>query len=330
MSKTVEEQYPELLHYTTAAGLNGILRSGSLWASHASFLNDAEEITHYFDVRLPQIIYEEQLVYFQELAKSQKISAKIKAEGGIEKVAKRGADLQVKGLREATLKFNEPYIYSMSAAGDERISQSGLLSQWRGYGTDGGYALVFDTVRFHTLLTLEERSYQYMHMRWGDVHYHGKDANLQPSTEDFSASEATLRMGIAEVIRGHNGQDVFEIYEAMCHLCCLYKHWGFSEEREVRVVAIPSDAENAEMAALEGDARPRRVAKTFIRDGMPVPYLDLFANLPNHPAQLPIKRIIVGPHRDKALRAEAVRRLLRDTGYKDVEVICSEIPYIGR
>lgn len=58
MSKHIHEQYSELLHYTTAAGLNGILRNGSLWATHSSFLNDAEEITHYFDFSFLQIISE--------------------------------------------------------------------------------------------------------------------------------------------------------------------------------------------------------------------------------------------------------------------------------
>ena len=329
MSKTIEEQYPELLHYTTAAGLNGILRSGSLWASHASFLNDAEEITHYFDVRFPQID-KVQLEFTQELVKSPEILKNIDARGGIEKMNKECAALLVKALRETILPFNEPYIFSMSAAGDERISQSGLLSQWRGYGTDGGYALVFDAVRFHTLIDLEKMGYKYIQMWWGQVHYHGIDSGSQPTTEDVSEWEAAVRKRVAEVVRSQRGEGIGDIYEPMCHLSCLCKHWGFSEEGEVRVVAIPSDAKIAEMAALEGDVRPHRVAKTFIRDGMPVPYLDLFANLPNHPAQLPIKRIIVGPHRDKALRAEAVLRLLRDTGYKDVEVICSEIPYIGR
>ena len=55
----VEEEYPELFHYTSAAGLTGILCTQSLWASHASFQNDPEEITLFFDRRLATIIEEE-------------------------------------------------------------------------------------------------------------------------------------------------------------------------------------------------------------------------------------------------------------------------------
>ena len=330
MSKTVEEQYPELLHYTTAAGLNGILRSGSLWASHATFLNDAEEITHFFDVRLPQIVYEVALACAQELAKSPAISEKIQAQGGIEKLAKSDSDAMANVLIKGTLEFNNPYIFSMSAPTEGSISQSGLLSQWRGYGTDGGYAFVFDTNQFMKLFFLENKTYRDMFMICGDVYYHGIESDSQPAAEDVRKSEAILREGVAKLFRGGATEDTPEFYQAISQLSCLYKHRGFWEEREVRVVALPSVPETAENAALEYDAKPCKPVKTFIRNGMPVPYLDLFANLPNHPAQLPIKRIIVGPHRDKALRAEAVRRLLREIGYKDVEVACSKIPYIGR
>ena len=98
MSKTVEEQYPELLHYTTAAGLNGILRSGSLWASHASFLNDAEEITHFFDVRFHHIVYEVGLEHVQAHIKSPQFLEEIQAKGGIEKFVKRNIAELIEGF----------------------------------------------------------------------------------------------------------------------------------------------------------------------------------------------------------------------------------------
>jgi hypothetical protein len=38
------------------------------------------------------------------------------------------------------------------------ISESGLLSQWRGYGIDGGYAIVFDTKALKALVAQEKES----------------------------------------------------------------------------------------------------------------------------------------------------------------------------
>jgi hypothetical protein len=55
MSK-ISDTHPELFHYTTAAGLSGILESNSLWATHSSFVNDAEEILGFYDRILPAIL----------------------------------------------------------------------------------------------------------------------------------------------------------------------------------------------------------------------------------------------------------------------------------
>src|SRR5690349_18151259 len=44
----VHEEKPgsELFHYTTAGGLLGILQSNSVWATQATFCNDADETKH--------------------------------------------------------------------------------------------------------------------------------------------------------------------------------------------------------------------------------------------------------------------------------------------
>ena len=46
------EKYPGLMHYTTGAGLTGIISTDCLWASRALFLNDTTEMAHFFDARL--------------------------------------------------------------------------------------------------------------------------------------------------------------------------------------------------------------------------------------------------------------------------------------
>lgn len=329
MPKPVTEQYPELMHYTTAAGLTGIVSNSTVWATHAAFLNDAEEMKHFFDVRLFDIAFTEVIDYANELSRSPDSAKKMEADGGIDKIACEEAMNLVAHLRSATLGFNQPYIFSMSAARDPRVSLSGLLSQWRGYGGDGGYAVVFDTIGFEHLLKLEGSSFYYQHAWWGDVHYHGIDPSTQHSTEDVAELEAVLRTGIAKLIRGGTAGETEGFYQAISSLSCLYKHWGFWEEHEVRVVAIPVDGEVAVLEQAEGEAKPQRQPKTFLRAGIPVPYLELFTHLSDTQSRLPIKRVIVGPHREKTLRAEAVRRLLAANNY-DVEVVCSEIPYIGR
>ncbi len=332
MPTPVSKAYNELFHYTTSAGLAGIISSDCLWATHAAFLNDAEEMTHFFDVRLHDIVLAEARAYAKELAQDPQIEQDMNAEGGIEKLAQDQAAQLVSWLRSTTLSVNEPHIFSLSAVPNNRIRHSGLLSQWRGYGNDGGYAIVFDTKKLEHLLDLEAHSHHYQHVQWGDVYYYGIDPAAQPSSGDVAESEEVLRAGIAKLIRSNTVEEPGEFYQAISSLSCLYKHWGFQEEREVRVVVIPVIENVARLAATDGEARPRKTIKTFQRGGLSVPYLELFARQQTDKikSRLPIKRVIVGPHRDRVLRKRAVEHLLVSNGYDGVLVVCSGIPYIGR
>lgn len=329
MPKSVTDQYAELMHYTNAAGLVGIVSSSTIWATHANFLNDSEEIKHFFDVRLFDLVLQEELQYKNNLSRSADRAKKMLAEGGVDHLARVSAVEHVKDLRSATLRFNQPFIFSMSAASDEPIARNGLLSQWRGYGKDGGYAIVFDTEGFDPLLKCEGETNHYQHYEWVDVFYHGVDPATQPSSEDVARLEATVRKGLPKIIRSGAVDEGQGFYQAISSLSCRYKHRGFFEEREVRLVAIPVTEEIEALAKANGEGRQSRKPKTFVRSGMPVPYLELFSELPESPRALPIKRVIVGPHRDQDLRVDAVRRLLASKGY-EAYVEPSDIPYLGR
>ena len=330
MPRLVTQEYSELLHYTTAGGLAGILGSGSLWASHASFLNDAEELTHFFDARLPTLASDAIRAFVARNQGDPKVASKLDLEGGVEAVVLKAVEFATRPIRNATLKFNQPFIFSMSGIAGTRIARNGLLSQWRGYGGDGGYAIVLDSKKFEHLLRREGQARHYQFAQWGDVFYYGAETERQPSSEEVAQYEETLRKGIVAIAQGQHPETVDDLYDAVTSLSCLFKHWGFAEEQEVRVIAIPADPDVASAAYSAGDARQVPVVKSFIRGGVPVPYLELFAtnDKAEVPGRLPIKRVIVGPHRDKLRRANALEHLLRANGYES-EVICSEIPYIG-
>lgn len=331
MSKTVTETYDELWHYTTAGGLQGILASGSIWATSAKFLNDATEIKHFFEVRLPDLTRPVIDEFAQEKAKNRSVYRRMKKAGGIKKIVLKEVEALVARYQEATLHVNDPYIFSMTAPSDSHARVSGLLSQWRGYGPDGGYALVFDSSGIDKLLQEEARSFAYQHVQLGDVYYYDVDLARQPSTEDIAELEETVRAGIAQQIRGDLKTSEGAFYNALTSLSCLFKHWGFYEEREVRVIAIPSSIAVAEAAARDGENLPMKQIKTFPRSGIHVPYIELFAkpDAHAHKTLLPLKRVVIGPHIDTATRRVATERLLRIHGYS-VPAECSEIPYLGR
>jgi hypothetical protein len=317
------------MHYTTGVGLSGIITSGSLWSTHASALNDSQEITHFLDSRLIEIVREEARSVLAELIKDAAISANVDADGGFDAVSEKQTKVLSDLLRESMLKFHSPHIFSLSAITSDRARENGLLSQWRGYGTDGGYAIVFDSAGFEQLLIEEANDYFYQHMQWGDVYYYGlQDANQNPSEEIIEA-ENILRKGIRELHRSPNPRSMEESYDAMITLSCLYKHWGFFEEQEVRVIAIPPNDEVLEIAkAAKPNIMPRRTSY-FSRSGMIIPYFDIFGSRTPPANKLPIKRVIVGPHVMSETRAKTVEMLLKSHGYTS-EVIVSKIPYLGR
>lgn len=329
MPRTVPEAHPELLHYTSVVGLLGILESQSLRATHSGFLNDSTEISVFFEKRLAQVF---ELGIRAELAVNPELKVLpqfASTPDEADAVVTRYAVEMAEAVRTTTRRFNEPYLTCFSAPASERVRRDGLLSQWRGYGKDGGYALVFDSKRLEELLFLEAKAFWFQHAQWGDVHYHQDDDDLARAEPEIHEAEDMLRRAIAGFIRNPDSSELEAMFEPVASLSCLYKHWGFHEEREVRIVAIPPNEELVREGRASGETRPVRERKVFIRAGTPVPYLELFApNTVSDGLTLPILRVIVGPHPQSQLRRQAVEEVLRTRGIK-AQVVVSQIPYIG-
>ena len=321
------EEPSELMHYTNASGLKGILESQTLWATNALFLNDSEEIKLFLDERLPDLV------------------KRVSIEGNLSgKIDENNVNTT---LRNLMLNDAPPYISSMCSPVDKRTQQHGLLSQWRGYGRDGGYALVFDREKLFERFQNEEHTFQYLHIDGGDVCYY--DKNLP--TLNFLQTDNLLKLEIQfidELInwikKGPNIDRQLIIYKSLTLLSCLYKHIGFQEEQEFRMFAIPVNLKNrlileADESATEAHAaiiknelssKAEKKHKIFLRDGCPVPYIELLEQPLDIQKRinLPIKRIIVGPNSNKLQRKKAVELMLSELGI-DAKVVVSDIPYIG-
>lgn len=114
-------------HYTTQRGFLGILHTRELWASHLSYLNDAQEFRYALD--LWESALESRL---QAGSLSHAMAATVAA-----------------SFRAAHGPSSEagPYVISFSMREND-------LSQWRAYsGAEVGYALGFDRDRFPNELT---------------------------------------------------------------------------------------------------------------------------------------------------------------------------------
>lgn len=210
----------------------------------------------------------------------------------------------------------------MCRAGDAYVKHNGLLSQWRGYGVDGGYSIVFEETDFKSRIKGVSAAIE-------DVYYHGIDPVDQPSTTYINNIEKCL-IGKIKCYLKNKKADV--LYHDILTLSIFYKHRGFAEEREVRVVVSPGMLNSAKTTGIGAEEKSQKLVKVFLRGGMPVPYMELFSQpdkLKDRIA-LPIMKVIVGPHRDAEIRVKAVKQLLIENNYNKVDVVRSEIPYIGR
>ena len=307
MSNSLAEDYPELFHYTDAAGLNGIIKTQTLWATHYKYLNDAEEVGHYFNDRLPNVL--------------KGITTNSNGNNADEAIEHRITAWR-KTLLESDDPLAEPYITSFCKTNDEKVKEHGLLSQWRGYGQRGGYAIVFETSGLMQLLKKESEK-NWGVLLAGDVIYSSDDPkNIH---KEFEEGERVIQNFY---LNQNDPESQENIDFAIMQCACRYKHWGFEEEKEVRIVAIPHNKRTHDYAN-EEDGITKQQLEFFIRSGTPVPYVALFDGITLPPKKcLPIKRIIVGPHPNKNERVRAVEILLDQYGIK-AKVSPSEIPYLG-
>lgn len=250
-----------IYHYTTVSGLIGIITSRELWASDCQFLNDGTELSY------------ARKIFFAEVKKL-----------NLKKTLFEDADTW----------------YSVPGPSLERFrmfiacfcEDSDLLSQWRGYGTDQGYALGFDIAQLKSL-DLGEIS---------PVQYGIKNPLEYFAQELDAATRPSAHPGIAE---WHNS-------EFLLRRLALVKHPGFAEEREWRALKqIPVY-----------DLKDQSTATQFRSSPMgPIAYLVI----PFPPECL--REIIIGPGSHTKTRKAAVQDMLQYRGFQDVKVRVSKIPF---
>ena len=324
------EKHPELFHYTTEGGVFGILESQCLRATHWRHLNDKEEIRQFLGP-LPELLRPAFRRQYEELAKTNE---------PLQVLRKHGANLESLHYEDAKTMANAMYATLLSddseiplfdvfitsfctPDGDyKEVRNHGLLSQWRHYGANGGYAIVFDTERFLALMHQENAAWNCF---WscGPVAYSSEAIADLPQRLD----------ALPDFIQALKKCDfrtegsVEPMLSPFLRCAVHYKHWAFSEEREVRLVIVLNGAKMTNDLADKGHNFMQRTQSSFKRDdGSTVPCLTVFEGLPsNQPFRMPIKRIIVGPGPGQPEREAKLKTFLAEKRY-GIKVTCSEIP----
>jgi len=323
----------ELWHYTTLDGLKGILSDKTLWATHYRYLNDSSEFLYsqsiIQQVALPRVVS----IIANECEKNPDAQRIAEANGGIQNLAKIETDETISeiifpALLESSSLSQIPFVLSFCKVpkNDMFLNKNGLLSQWRGYGKNGGYAIIFDFEEIINEFKIEEKSFYHGIATHGNIVY-----GTNGLTKEIKEALGKISDHVYEIyhFRLHRGQRPVVTPDELSSLfscVALLKHEGFKEENEYRfcTVSYCKDAQHNKNF-VEDKNKDFKIIMTTNKKGVLVPYIRLFEKSKN----LPIKGICIGPHRDKKLKLESVKTYLRNLGLSNIEVFCSEIPYVG-
>jgi hypothetical protein len=320
-------EHPELHHYTTERGLAGILATETIWATHFSDLNDASEVKFMREPLARVLTDRLRRLIITRQNESSSMLIKVQQAGGTEKVATGLARSLVDIMYQITfdsLEFGAPFIASFcSHAADQSYERDhGLLSQWRGYGSAGGYCIVFKTAEIIELLKKEFADFHYTHMNINSARYNHQGDDISST---FSELVNYCELFVSDALDGNRDPSRDDGLGPFLEGATLLKHQGFHEEREVRIVAMPCPKElQARMFQEDRNLVARTIKEVFTlkRNAATTRHISLFETSGR---ELPISRVIVGPSRDQQTNVAKARELLGPR----ITISKSETPFIG-
>jgi len=301
-TKDQAERQELLHHYTDQNGLLGILNSDCLWATHYRFLNDLSERQ------------EALCVFLDAIARR---TSNANAEGP----SRRTAEAYQTQVREGVLYESQAIdAYFVSFSRGEQDPQlppneqalGDRLSQWRGYAQDRqGFSLEFDKKilknRICPTIATPRVSACFLNCVYVDEF---KQAGI----------DTVLGYGEEEIRKWKQSaseQDINQLsqWKQLFHqFLSGFKHIGFEEERECRLV-LQMLAKNPELEIVK--FRDGRFGRT--------PYVEVPIGLREQNS--PLRRIVVGPSQNKEQTVQSLKIELAKMGIHGVEVVPSQIPY---
>lgn len=302
-----------LFHYTTGSGLLGIVLNNELWSTAYYCANDESELKAGKGVLTPTFRNKT-----HELIQSGDRRVEIFRNRGVDILDY--ADNFEQHLFSFALNFFCVYITCFCRALSKEDFQHGLLSQWRGYGLDGGYAIQFSRKRLRENMTeanksvgvnyeLEDVFYEPANRFKEDVDKHS-DAYVGAYLSHLDMLvEAKFDKPIRNPIADLTGGPLESLLDYLIHT----KSPHFTEEREARLSVLePVRTDGAKLGV-----------EFLNRDGLIVPYVKA-------PAEFDVLScidwIIVGPSPRIEARFASTLQLVRNRGL-DIKVRPSHIPF---
>lgn len=304
-----------LFHYTTANGLIGILSNRQMWHSAYFCANDESELTTGKGV-LTSVFARKNA----ELIRSSDPRVKIFARRGVH--IEQYAEGFERLITATALNVLCAYITCFCKPIAQEDFLHGLLSQWRGYGLDGGYAIQFSRKKLESAIGIASKS-EHLNFDLQDLHYElnnpFKELLLKHQDQFLSAYSDHLDQ-IARPI-DDDSSDWNPLVgllkgplEALLNYLVHTKNSHFAEERECRLSIV----QVLKPIPQQLDVR------YYSRSGLVIPYITAPQSRFN--AIDAIDWIIVGPGPRMGSRFKAAVHLVQTNGL-NIKVRCSHIPF---
>jgi Protein of unknown function (DUF2971). len=286
---TESYQYPEaLFHYTTAAGLIGILTMKALYATHLEFMNDMHELQYGKDIISNEV--ERYSASREEIVKD------------------------ILGyVRKKILEWKASDSHSFKDAFAVCFCEEGnILSQWRAYGASGGFSIGWDS--FALQRAAEEMNGQLLKVIYDEIDQISIISKLCAQAERVITKYQDVLTESMRQKENAIGKIGFPDYlVSIFYMYALrFKRPDFREEREWRLVFHEELFPN-----LTEDIKANDGIHFRERRGHISPYYEFnldsafSKSLDNSDlVPFPIREIVVGPSSDADMNAKAVRALL--------------------
>ena len=314
-----------LHHYTTIDGVQGIIESGSLWASDVGFMNDSSELSY-----STALINEVVVATFAEVD-----------------------DPELKALLPTTVRATSLFDRKTRPLITSFCEDGNLLSQWRAYGPGAasaslGFDLSFAAHPTRLPANTYLRKVLYDEAEQRDI--------VQAIVASWLATVRAIRAESDPVVNELPKATAWllKILLADCHLS--FKHPSFAEENEWRLIHIVDFDEELEFIASRRDeTEPPKQRRVFFLDMFKelignrgadeiaasqlelkfrpspmgfVPYCEIPLQDDNglFPGGLPLLIAMQGPSTNTLLAHDSLAMYLHSKGYGFVDVSTSDIP----
>lgn len=298
-------------HYTDLNGFMSIIDNHELWLSNVNFINDRNELQD--GISICQKVINNYL------------------EGNLTKKQKHGLDIILSKLNDgssdgswATNKF-DVFASSFCKEGD-------LLTQWRGYGSNGGIAIGFDQQQLQDCRLMDSNLYN------KEISNGTNPEEMMPHNElipflqkviyDDYEKEVIVKIILDLYLDSLDQQKNDVLFDLACsefsdiifRYIPLFKNKSFFSEQELRYIYSIKETK-------------RKLIDFRTRNGLILPFVKLkLLDYNCRPLKyLPISKIVIGPclHSEDLLKS--VKYFLKNSGNLELvdNVTPSVIPYRG-